>query len=65
MSLPLAPLLESSGLSWRGFRELVGSNTATLRKAEERGLTFAQADRWAVKLGKHPVEVWGAAWLSS
>lgn len=27
-----------------------------------RPLTYVQADRYAVRLGLHPAQVWGAAW---
>lgn len=63
--LPLEPLMQAHGGSWRSFREKTRTNTQRLQTAAEEGLTFEQADRLAVRLGVHPLEVWGDAWLSS
>lgn len=63
--LPLDPLLRIHGGSWRSFREKTRTNTERLQRAERDGLTHDQADRLAIRLGVHPLEVWGDAWLSS
>lgn len=59
---PLTALLSASGLS----RHTMGSQLRlaghTLRTASRRGLSDLQADRWAVRLGLHPAEVWGSSW---
>lgn len=34
------------------------------RYASQGWLTLSTADRFAVKLGKHPVELWGAAFYA-
>jgi len=63
--LTARPIFEASGLSTRAFRERVGTNTKTLRRLLDREITVALADRWCVRLGLHPVEVFGRdTWLS-
>jgi hypothetical protein len=34
-------------------------DTSTVHKWRSRGFTVWVADRWAVKYGYHPVEIWG------
>lgn len=68
---PLAPLLEVAArygyVSKHGHRygpliELCKLSGRELCHARERGLTEAQADRCAVRLGLHPSAVWGEEW---
>ena len=59
---PLTALLAASGLSRNGLGRQLRLAGHTLRAASRRGLSDVQADRWAVRLGLHPVEVWGSSW---
>jgi len=43
----------------------IGIQTTIVDRAAERGLSDAQADRWAVRLGYHPMSVWGWAWIDA
>jgi hypothetical protein len=62
--LTARPILEASGLPLRRFREAVGTNTRTLRRCLDEEITIAVADRWCVRLGLHPAEVYGlGTWL--
>jgi hypothetical protein len=62
---PLRPLLEASGLTAsRLAAELSLSGTA-VRTAARRGLSDRQADEWAIRLGLHPLLVWGWAWIDA
>lgn len=54
----LASLLEATGLSEAALGRLVGLSGSTLKNARERGLTMEAADRYAVRAGLHPFEVW-------
>ena len=65
MTYDLEPLRRAHGGSWRAFRETVRTDTPTLRRVEEHGLSEAQADAFAIRCGFHPAEIWGIAWLSS
>lgn len=60
--LPLQPLLDRHDGPWREFRTRVGSRDSVLRRAEVEGLDPEQADKYACRLGFHPLEVWGPAW---
>jgi hypothetical protein len=59
---PLTALLSASGLSRHSLGSQLRLAGHTLRTASRRGLSDLQADRWAVRLGLHPAEVWGASW---
>jgi Bacterial regulatory proteins, gntR family len=59
---PLTALLGASGLSRNGLARQLRLAGHTVRTASRRGLSDVQADRWAVRLGLHPVEVWGSSW---
>lgn len=39
-----------------------GITEANIHRVLREGLTWMEADRWAVALGHHPTEVWGRAW---
>jgi len=62
---PLTELLAASGMSRNGLARQLRLAGHTLRTASRRGLSDVQADRWAVRLGLHPVEVWGSSWYDS
>lgn len=51
-----APLIEAGGGSVRAVARRLGVDPAILC----RPLSIAQADRFAVALGYHPIDVWGA-----
>lgn len=55
---PLADLVRASGLSEAALARKVRLAGSTLKLARERGLTEAAADRYAVRAGLHPLEVW-------
>lgn len=60
---PLRPLMEAAGLAtMSAVRSRFPMNGAAYRQVLDRGLTEEQADRWAVKLGLLPAEVW-PEWL--
>lgn len=64
--LTARPILEASGLSLHAFRDRVGTKTKTLRRALDGEISVALADRWCIRLGLHPVEVFGRdRWFSS
>ena len=56
------PLLAIAGrdtvASWYGPKPIA-------RVIRAGGLTDVQADRWATRLGYHPVEIWGQAWVDA
>jgi hypothetical protein len=62
MRLPFAPLDELAKhegiVHVEKWLRISGSHLDTLR---ERGLTIAYADRLAVRIGRHPSELWGDA----
>ena len=60
---PLRPLLDATGLSRSRLAVALGLSGVTLRTASQRGLTDRQADQWAIRLGLHPLSVWGWAWI--
>lgn len=62
---PLAPLLDVSRLSRSRFVREVGASAHALSIAERRGLTDVQADTWSIRLGLHPILVWGWAWIEA
>ncbi len=60
---PLQPLLDASGLTARRLAAELGVSGTTVRNAGRRGLNDRQADEWAIRLGLHPLLVWGWAWV--
>jgi Bacterial regulatory proteins, gntR family len=60
---PLAPLLGACGLSASALARRLGVGGAVVSAAARRGLTDRQADEWAIRLGFHPMLVWGWAWI--
>lgn len=55
---PESLVMAMSPMSKRAVARSLGIDPAVLC----RPLTASQADRYATKLGLHPVEVWGVAW---
>lgn len=55
---PLEPLADAVGMTVAALGREVGMSGATRTKVETFGLTEAAADRYAVRLGLHPWEVW-------
>jgi Bacterial regulatory proteins, gntR family len=60
---PLQPLLDASGLTPTRLAAELGLSGTTVRVAARRGLSDRQADEWAIRLGLHPLLVWGWAWI--
>jgi hypothetical protein len=60
---PLRPLLDASGLTATALGRRLGVGGATVTRAAQHGLTDQQADEWAIRLGLHPLMVWGWAWI--
>ena len=59
----LDPLFLASGATtFAGFARQIGIARKNVYHARHQGLTEAQADRWAHRLGLHPCEVWGDQW---
>jgi len=62
---PLQPLLDACQLSHRDLAGHVGAGRHTVAVAATRGLSDDQADRWAIRLGFHPLIVWGWSWIDA
>jgi Bacterial regulatory proteins, gntR family len=60
---PLQPLLAVCGLSAGSLGGELGVGGRQITIAAQRGLTDKQADEWAIRLGVHPMTVWGWAWV--
>lgn len=58
----LQPLLTAAGLTRRQLRTRLGVSNDTLNTLEVDGLTDEQADRYAIRVGLYPWQVW-ATWL--
>ncbi len=58
----IEPLLAIAGRdtvhAWCGER-------STKKVIAAGGLSDVQADRWATRLGYHPVQIWGAEWVDA
>ena len=54
---PIADLLGDIGTRNAAMR--LGCSRSAWRRALAHGLTDAQADQWAVRLGRHPAELYG------
>lgn len=57
---PAEPLVAATGLTLRGAARRLGIDPALLT----RPLTTNQADKYATKLGYHPITIWGDDWLN-
>ncbi len=66
--LPFEPLerlyAATHGRNACAMARRVGIDRQAVYRGRTDGLSEALADRWAVALGWHPAEVWGAAWWS-
>lgn len=60
---PLQPLLDACRISMGSVGHRLGVGGNQIARAVERGLTDRQADEWAIRLGVHPMTVWGWAWV--
>jgi len=60
---PLQPLLDACGLGASSLGRRLGVGGNQIAVAVRRGLTDRQADEWAIRLGEHPMSVWGWAWV--
>jgi hypothetical protein len=61
-TLDPGPLVEHIGDGVRGAARRLGVDPSLLC----RPLTFAQADRFAIAVGKHPIDIWGPdVWWSN
>lgn len=57
--LPVEPLIRAAHAeSLTQFAEMLHVNYRDVARAVQEGLGTKRADRWAVKLGLHPYEVW-------
>jgi hypothetical protein len=59
MRFPIEPLVEKYNRPWREFREVVRARHTVLKRAKLEGLTYEQADAYAIRCGFHPIEIWG------
>lgn len=60
---PLQALLDAAGVLAGALAVRIGVAGAAVSAAARDGLTDVQADTWAVRLGTHPLLVWGWAWV--
>jgi hypothetical protein len=60
---PLRPLLDACGLTATAMARRLGIGGATISRAARHGLSDHQADEWAIRLGFHPLMIWGWVWL--
>ena len=60
---PMQPLIDAYQGS--NFAEAAQASSDVIRRARERGLDDLVADRWATRLGLHPVQVWGWEWCDA
>ncbi len=61
--LPLGPLLEQAGASDHGHAAVIlGCSRRNVLRFAREGIPCDAADELAIKIGLHPLTVWGAAW---
>lgn len=61
---PMQPLLDRLNLTHAEAAVALGyAGKDGIKSALRRGLSDAQSDALAVRLGMHPVEVWGIEWV--
>jgi hypothetical protein len=65
MRLPLDPLLRATRMTPTELRNAVNTFSANITRAQRDGLSVEVADRWAVRLNLHPVEVWDEQWIEA
>lgn len=57
------PLLDAARLTATELAVELAINGSEITRAALHGLSDIQADRWAIRLGFHPVLVWGWDWI--
>jgi hypothetical protein len=57
--------LDASGLTGRGLARHLSVDPRKVPIARRDGLSDTQADTWAIRLGRHPLIVWGWAWIEA
>ena len=60
---PLQPLLDAAGITRSQLQKRTKTSGADMCKSGREGCTLSQADRWAVRCGFHPIEVWQDLWI--
>ena len=60
--LPAGPLIDRLVTTYGSIMALGRANARQVHRMRHEGLSLTQADRWAVRFGWHPAEVWGQAW---
>lgn len=55
---PLGPLAEAICRPGESVAVTLGVDTTALNRAAEFGLSDLLADRWAIRAGHHPAEIW-------
>lgn len=65
VALRLFPLEPLERLTLAPVAKTLRTNSAELAQARQLGLTIDQADRWALRAGYHPAEVWGDLWTEA
>ena len=62
----LRPLLDACGLTGlAGLAAELGVSRDVVTAAGRRGLSDRQADEWAIRVGWHPLLVWGWDWITA
>jgi hypothetical protein len=62
---PLPALLDACKVPRAQLARKINVSSHTVAVAEQRGLTDVQADEWSIRLGLHPILVWGWAWIEA
>lgn len=62
---PLRPLLDTAGVTLAELALELGTTRDVVDAAARRGLSDFQADEWAIRVGFHPLLVWGWAWVDA
>ncbi len=62
--LPAGPLIEAVVAKYDSIAAAGRANARQMYRFRHEGMSLTQADRWAVRFGWHPAEVWGQAWWS-
>lgn len=62
---PLQPLLDATGLSRTALARRLNVAFGTVHRAGREGVSDRVADRWAIRLGLHPLAVWGWDWVTA
>lgn len=63
---PLEPLLDAVRcLTHERTLDRLGRKSREVDVAAQSGLSDEQADRWAIRAGLHPAQVWGWEWVEA